>query len=322
MKLGMVGAFVVALLALLIAACRPPPEKIAPLRLGYTPAEETVADREGAARALAAYLRARTGRDVQIVRTASYGPAVEALARGEVDLIGLGPFAYVLAAERGVAEALVTTAVDGRIRTYRSALIAHPRSGLGSLEDLARAAPRLTLNFTDPASNSGYLVPRARLLEQALDPERSFQRVTYTLSHSVSVLNVVHGRADVAGVNASTLERLLARGRVAPGELVTLWESPALPSGPVVVRKELPDSLKRELQAALVELPVADPAAWKLVEAQFADPGTRYVACDDGLYAGLRALWAAAVGPGEGPGSPAGAGPGRPAPAGVGSSTQ
>jgi hypothetical protein len=204
--------------------------------------------------------------------------------------IGLGPFAYVLAAERGVAEALVTTAVDGRLRTYRSALIVHRHSGLGSLEDLARAAPRLTLNFTDPASNSGYLVPRARLLEQALHPERSFKRVTYTLSHSVSVLNVVHGRADVAGVNASTLERLLARGRVAPGELVTLWESPALPSGPVVIRKKLPESLKRELQAALVALPSADPAAWQLVEAQFADAGTRYVACDDGLYEGLRAL--------------------------------
>lgn len=322
MKLGVLGASAGALLALLLAACRPPPENIAPLRLGYTPAEETVADREGAARALAAYLRARTGREVQIVRTASYGPAVEALARGEVDLIGVGPFAYVLAAERGVAEALVTTAVDGRIRTYRSVLIAHRSSGLLNMEDLARAAPRLTLNFTDPASNSGYLVPRARLLEHGLDPERSFARVTYTLSHSVSVLNVVHGRAAVAGVNASTLERLLARGRVPAGELVTLWESPALPSGPVVVRKELPESLKRELQAALVELPSADPASWKLVEAQFADLGTRYVACDDRLYEGLRALWAAAVRPGEDAGSPGGAEPELPAPARVRGSTQ
>lgn len=322
MKLGVIGAAAGALLALLLAACRPPPENITPLRLGYTPAEETVADREGAARALAAYLRVRTGREVQIVRTASYGPAVEALARGEVDLVGLGPFAYVLAAEQGVAEALVTTAVDGRIRTYRSVLIAHRRSGLGGVEDLVRAAPRLTLNFTDPASNSGYLVPRARLREQGLDPERAFARVTYTLSHSVSVLNVVHGRAAVAGVNASTLERLLARGRVPAGELVTLWESPALPSGPVVVRKELPESLKRELQAALVELPSADPSSWKLVEAQFADPGTRYVACDDRLYEGLRALWAAAVRPGEGAGSPGGAGPGLPAPARVRGSTQ
>ena len=221
-----------------------------------------------------------------------------------------------------MAEALVTTAVDGRIRTYRSVLIAHRGSGLGDMEDLARAAPRLTLNFTDPASNSGYLVPRACLLKHGLDPERSFARVTHTLSHSVSVLNVVHGRAAVAGVNASTLERLLARGRVPAGELVTLWESPALPSGPVVVRKQLPDSLKRELQAALVELPVADPAAWRLVEAQFADPGTRYVACDDRLYEGLRALWTTAVRPVEGGWAPDGAGVGLPAPAGVRSSTQ
>lgn len=262
----------------------------APLRLGYTPAEETVADREGAAKALAGYLQRCLGRKVVVVRTASYGPAVEAMARGEVDVVGLGPFAYVLAAERGVAEALVTTGTAGHPRTYESALIAHRRSGLMTLDDLQRRASSLTIHFTDPASNSGYLVPQAFLLGLGLDPERSFAHTELTLSHSVSILNVMFGRADVAGVNASALRRLVSRGRVAAADLTVLWTSQPLPSGPIAVRTALPLALKQALQTALVELPQREPETWRIIGAQYSDADTVYLRCDDSLYAELRAL--------------------------------
>ncbi len=269
------------------------------LRLGYAPSDETVVDREKASRVLAKYLERRLGIPVELVQTASYGPAVDALADGAVDLVGLTPFAYILASERGWAEALVVrgTARNGP-RTYRSAIVTHRRTGLARLEDLSERAKHLRFNFTDPASNSGHLVPRARLAGLGLHAKKDFASTEFVLSHNVAVLNVEFGLADVAGVSNTTLQRLLESGRVGRDSLVVLWVSDELPNGPMAVRADLPGELKRRLREAFLELPQADPEASRAVMAPY-EAGEVYVACDDTLYDGLRALGRGAAG--EGP---------------------
>jgi phosphonate transport system substrate-binding protein len=275
------------------AAERKEPADGAPkvLRVGYAPSEEAVVGRERAMRTLGVYLEKRLGVPVELVQTASYGPAVDALTSGAVDLVSLTPFAYVLAAEGGVAEPLVVTgSSQGGPRTYQSAIVTHRRTGLERLEDLAERAAHLRFNFTDPASNSGHLVPRARLAGLGLDAEKDFARTEFTLSHNVSVMNVEFGLADVAGVSTTTLGRLLASGRVERETLVTLWVSDALPNGPIAVRSALPEGFKRSLREALLELPRVDPAANRVVMAQYQDEALVYVACDDSLYDGLREM--------------------------------
>ncbi len=261
------------------------------LRLGYTPSEEAVADREEAMRALAAYLERQMAVKVELVRTASYGPAVEAIARNEIDVIGLGPFAYVLASRLGVAEVLVVTGdAAATPRSYQSVLIAHKRAGVSDLTEFAENAGRLRLCFSDPASNSGYLVPQALLAALEIDASERFASVEFTLSHSVSIFNVLFDYADVAGVSASVLSRLQAKGRVPENELVVLWESESLPSGPIAVRSALPADLKRALRDALIALPARDPEAERAVMAQYQTRGLRYLAADEALYDGLRSL--------------------------------
>ncbi len=286
------GCLAVAALA---AGCRPassvPSAKPRTLKLGYTPAEESVADREQAARTLAQYLERELGQAVELVRTASYGPAVDALARGEIDVIGLGPFAYVLAAARGAAEVLVVTGdAVGAPRQYQSLLVTHRRTGVRSLGELPADAGRLRLDFTDPASNSGHLVPLARLRAEGLEPARDFRGVEFTLSHSVSVFNVLFDRTDVAGVSASVVGRLRAKGRLPDDELVVLWASDRLPSGPIAVHPGLEASVKANLRRALLALPERDPAAARAVMAQYQEANLRFVAAEDTLYDGLRQL--------------------------------
>ncbi len=260
------------------------------LRLGYAPSDETVVDREKASRVLAEYLGRRLGVSVELVQTASYGPALDALAGGAVDLVALTPFAYVLASDRGLAEALVVLGTERKgPRTYRSAIVTHRRTGLERLEDLAARAEYLRFNFTDPASNSGHLVPRARLAGLGIDAEKDFGRTEFTLSHNVAVLNVEFGLADVAGVSNTTLQRLFESGRASREALVVLWVSDELPNGPMAVRTELPAAFKRRLREALLELPKADPEASRAVMAPY-EAGSVFVACEDALYDGLRAL--------------------------------
>jgi phosphonate transport system substrate-binding protein len=261
------------------------------LRLGYSPAEELLVDREAANLALARYLERKAGIKVELVQTPAYAPAVEALAGGRVDLISLGPLAYVMAAERGVAEPLAVQG-DARTgpRTYQSALIARGGSGLNSLADVVAKAGEVRFNYTDPASNSGHLVPKAKLATLALVPERDFARTEYTRSHAVAVLNVALGAADLAGVSATTLQSLLKKGRIDANLITVLWTSAPLPNGPMTVRASLPVSLKRKLREALLSLALSEPELSRKVMAQYRDANSVFVSCDDTLYAVLHEL--------------------------------
>lgn len=287
------------LLVLLMAACRPAEPvttggRPVVLRLGYTPTEEGMVDREEAQQALADYLAQVLKLRVELVRTASYGPAIEAMRRGEIDIMSLGPFAYVIAAQQQAAEVIVATAKPGQQpRTYQSVFVTHRRTGLTDMKEVPNRSHDLRFCYTDPASNSGYLVPRAALKGLGLEAERDFASTEFTLSHSVAIFNVLYGRADLAGVSASVLERLVAYGRVPADELVVLWQSDRLPGGPIAVRPALASELKKAIQRALVELPERDPAAAQEVMRQYPESGLVYTACDDARYAGLRRLVAA-----------------------------
>jgi hypothetical protein len=148
-------------------ATTPPGARPLVLRIGYTPSEEAVSDRTAANQALARYLeRTIPGLKITLVRTPSYGPAVAAMTRGDIDLMALPPFAYVLAGNSNPVEAIaVTGTAQTGPRSYQSALIAHRQAGLARLDELPSTAKKLRFNFTDPASNSGHLAPQARLAE-------------------------------------------------------------------------------------------------------------------------------------------------------------
>ena len=267
------------------------PARPAVFRIGYTPTEETTVDREGATRLLSGYLSRILGIKVELVRTASYGPAIEAMASGKIDLIDLGPFAYVLAEKRGAAEAIVVPGQEAKgPRMYQSALITGKNTGLLNLKDVTAQAARIQFNYTDPASNSGHLVPRAKLATLGLSPERDFKRMDYTLSHTVAVLNVALGKADLAGVSNTTLQNLLRKGRIAPDAINVLWISEPLPNGPLAIRAALPEAFKQEVKNALLNLIKQEPELSRKIMAQYRDENLVYVKCEQGLYDEIRAL--------------------------------
>ncbi|BET68651.1 phosphonate ABC transporter substrate-binding protein [Opitutales bacterium ASA1] len=261
------------------------------LRIGFTPTEDTLADREESTRALARYLEHRLGLRCEVVRTASYGPAVEALATGEIDLVALAPFAYVLAHRRGVAEAIALTAyADGQARSYSSVFVSKPEREVRTMDDLVRRASELRFSFTDRASNSGHLAPRAKLATLGLKPEEAFRSVSFTGSHAVALLDVAYGETDVAAVSASTLERLVASGRLRSEQFVELWRSDPMPNGPMAIRAQLPAALKAAVKDALAAMHRADPVASGRAMAGFSGGAAFFAPCDDETFSTVHAL--------------------------------
>jgi phosphonate transport system substrate-binding protein len=144
-----------------------------------------------------------------------------------------------------------------------------------------------TFAFNDPNSTSGYLVPSAFfLMEMGVDARRYFAKVTFSGSHEASILAVANKKVDVASTNLPDLQQLTREGKVPRGGLRVIWVSKLIPNDPVVVRKDLPPSLKGAIQESLISMRERSPEAFKEIGAWVGG----FVKADDGKYQVIRDL--------------------------------
>lgn len=267
------------------------PEAPAVLRVGFVPSHEDPERVMNSFELLRTYLEARLDMPVSLRETGTYAPAIEAMRAHKMDVVYLPPFAYLLASERANAEAVVVRGTrDDGPGAYNTLLITHPGSGIETVDDIIARASTLSLTFTDPASTSGHLIPRAFLESHGLMPERDFRRVLFAMNHSAAVLTVASGRVDLAAISINAYNRLLERGRISEETVRIVWRSPRIPSGAIAVRGGLPEPLKAAIQAAFVALPDEAPEVWEHVSRQYIDSHLIYLAGDDSVYDELRTI--------------------------------
>ncbi len=144
-----------------------------------------------------------------------------------------------------------------------------------------------TFAFNDPNSTSGYLVPSAFfLMEMGVDPQKHFSKVSFSGSHEASILAVAHKKVEVASTNLPDLQQLVREGKVPRAALRVIWVSRLIPNDPVVVRKDLPASLKAALQESLVSMKARRPEVFVEGGAFFGG----FVKADDSRYQVVREL--------------------------------
>src|SRR5215471_16489520 len=238
---------------------------------------------------LRSYLGRTLGMQVEIDRVVSYAPTIEALCVARADIATMGPFAYILAAQKGCVEPLAVRGNDdGTPAGYRSVIATHKDSGIHSIEEMKAQSHRLTLSFNDPASTSGHLVPRAFLVSIGMEPERDFKKVMFAQNHLQSALTLKMEKVDIACMMASILPRLYDAGKMSKDDIRILWTSPLMPNSPVAVRKGLAPELKHKLRDAFLQMDKNDAALFKLMGQAARSSGTRYVPASDAMYDGLR----------------------------------
>ncbi len=143
------------------------------------------------------YLSRQMGRDLEFVQRKTYTEINELLLRGDIDLafICSGPYATGKASYQ--FEPLAVPLMHGS-HFYQSFLIVNKDSPYKRLEDLRGQS----FAFTDPASNTGKLVPTYWLTELQERPETFFSQTIYTYSHDNSIMAVSRGLVDGAAVDA------------------------------------------------------------------------------------------------------------------------
>lgn len=164
----------------------------APLRFGLTPVFlDSDAELLGA---LEGYLAGRLERSVALVKRRTYQEITTLLLTGQVDAAWICGFPYVQFRSQ---LALVAVPVYRGEPLYRSYVIVHegdPAPDLDGLRGQVHA-------FSDPDSNSGFLVTRYLLATMKETPASFFRRSFFTYGHRNVVRAVASGLAQSGSVD-------------------------------------------------------------------------------------------------------------------------
>ena len=232
-----------------------------------------------------AQLEKDLGIKVKPVTATDYRGTIEALKFKKAEIGHLGPKSYVEASTNNYAnvEPIAQLQLANGSLGYRSCLIVHADSDMFSPEDIAGK----TFAFNDPNSTSGYLVPSAFFMtEMNVDPKKFFSKVTFSGSHEASILAVANKKAEVASTNLPDLQQLTRENKVPRNALRVIWVSKLIPNDPIVVRKDMPASLRSAITESLTTMKARNPEAFKEIGAWVGN----FVPADDAKYQVIRDL--------------------------------
>jgi phosphonate transport system substrate-binding protein len=212
---------------------------------------ETSRDATNRFKPLIEHLERRLGIKVNFRNGADYAAVTIAMQNKQVDVGYYGPSSYLDAEDQAGAEAIVKEdSVTGGMGYY-SLIISKKGGPIRTLADARGKA----FAFVDPGSTSGFRVPMFSFCTKLnIEPTQYFSRIFFAGTHENVILGVANGTIEVGatfdlGIIAAT-EKGAIKGL--DQEFNVLFKSDMIPSSPIAVRKDLPASLKSELQKALV----------------------------------------------------------------------
>jgi len=234
---------------------------------------------------IVAQLEKDLGVKVKYTTATDYRGTIEALKFGKAQLGHLGPKSYVEASTNNYAnvEPIAQLQLANGSLGYRSCLIVHADSDIFSPEDTAGK----TFAFNDPNSTSGYLVPSAFfMMEMGIDPQKHFAKVIFSGSHEASILAVANKKVEVASTNLPDVQQLTRENKVPRGGLRVIWVSRLIPNDPIVIRRDMPASLRSAVVESLTTMKTRNPEAFKEIGAWLGN----FVPADDAKYSVIREL--------------------------------
>lgn len=244
----------------------------AALIFAYTPVEDPAVYRqvwEGFLR----HLEKATGKKVTFFPVQSNAAEIEAMRAGRLHVAGFNTGSVPLAVTMAGFHPLAMMAFpDGRFG-YEMEIVVRQDSPIRTLEHIKGK----TLAFTSPTSNSGFKAPRLLLQESFGLVEGRDYKSAFSGKHDNSVLGVINGDYPAAAIANSVLRQMAARKVVDPGQLRTLYKSPAFPTTAYGVAHDLDPGLARKIREAFFSFPWAGSG---LLKEYGATEGEKFIPVD------------------------------------------
>lgn len=229
-----------------------PDKKLSQLNIAMSPSQSSDEQREKR-QLLADYLQEQLGIPVNIEIPQEYDIAIDLIAEGKVQMAYLGPFSYVKARQRNSQLEPLVAYIDKRTGRpwYTSSIVVDTQRGIQTLQDIKGKR----VGFVNQSSTSGYLVPAAHLISQKINFDQDFAAIHYAGSHNENVLALESGQVDAIGINKPTFLKAQKSGQLPLEKYQMIWESDPIPNAPIVISRQIPASLKRNLQEAFINAP-------------------------------------------------------------------
>lgn len=191
----------------------------------------------------------KVGADYELEVSSDYAGLAVSLASGKTDMAWMGPFGYVLAADKGGAEAIATVEYDGK-PVYHSIVVAPKNT---KVKDYPRDAKGLRMSFAEAASTSGWLIPTYLLKKEGIDPKTYFD-YSEGAAHPAQETAVATGKVDLATDFDRNRNAMIEAGTIKAEDSVIVWTSPDLPNDAIAVRKDLDAELVEDLEQAVLSI--------------------------------------------------------------------
>lgn len=251
-----------------------------PIRLGLTP---VFLDNDGAViLRLRAALATGTGRSIELVQRRTYQEVTGMLLEGSVDAAWLCGYPF-LQHEDNLA--LLGVPIWRGEPLYQSYLIVRPDDPATSLSDLRGG----THAYSDPDSNSGWLVTASDVVRMGERPEGFFSRTLFAYGHRNVARSVAGGLTRSGSIDGYVWEALALVEPELTARTKVIGRSEKLGFPPFVTRKDHVGSKSVDLlRKALFDLGASPDgqAALKLLQLDEITPGNLQLF--DGIRARMR----------------------------------
>ncbi len=213
--------------------------------------------------AFLAHAQKETGAKWELYTATDYSGVMNALIAGQIHIAWLSGFSYcqTYMDSKGGVEAMVAAQEPDGSMGYNSVIVVKAESPYKTIEDLkGKVVAR-----TDPLSGSGYLIPTAAFRQMG-KPVDEYYQSPLAGGHPQAVLGVLRGTYEGAFTwtskndNIGNLRQMMNKGLLKREQIRIIWTSPALPSPPVVIRKDLPLEMRADLEKLFIRLKDHDMA--------------------------------------------------------------
>jgi phosphonate transport system substrate-binding protein len=207
---------------------------------------------------------------IQLIQRKTYGDINELFLKQQIDLAFICSGPYAVGKEKYGFEALAVPVIREK-PFYQSYLIVNKNSSIEKIEDLRNGV----FAMTDPASNTGAMVPLYWLAKMGEKPETFFKNVTYTYSHDNSILAVARSLVDGAAVDGIIWEYYNARNPLNTSQTRVIKKSIPFGSPPFVASKYLASKIKEKARDLLLNMhqdPKGRPILKELMIDRFVSP--------------------------------------------------
>jgi len=224
------------------------------------------------------YLSEKTPYTYELILRKNYEETVDSLGNGKIDVALLGPLTYLEArAKYGAIAVLKPKGIDGSA-TYKSVIIKRrdlPIRGLSEIKGKSLA-------FSASKSTSGNLIPRYLLANSGihLSDLKNYANFDY---HDSVVKAVLKGQYDAGAVRDSVAKKYMKLG------IEIMAESPAIPTGPLVIGRGTSFSVGENIKKALLELDPSNPRHQNILRRLDDDLKNGFTEASDNDYAEIRA---------------------------------